>query len=291
MARPAEAYFLALDQGGHSSRALVFSATGEVITQAQKAVATHAPHPNWVEQDAQALVDSLRSVIADVHATLGRNAKHVRSAGLATQRSNCVCWDRRDGQALSPALSWQDRRAQRWLENLPLDDVWLRARTGLQRSPHYGASKLRWCLDHLPAVREAVAARRLACGPLASFLAANLLRERPLLIDPANAARTLLWNLSERDWDAELLQLFGIERDFLPRTVTDLLRLWHACLGRLVITIACVDRRSIRGCICRGPAASGYALHQSGYGRIPAAAGCRVGIAAGWCARQHRLCR
>jgi glycerol kinase len=216
---PTEPYFLALDQGGHSSRAMVYSATGEVIAQAQKAVATQSPHSDWVEQDAQSLADSLRCVIADVHAMLGRDAKLVCSAGLATQRSNCVCWDRRDGQALSPALSWQDRRAQRWLEKLPLDDAWLRARTGLQRSPHYGASKLRWCLDHLSVVREAAAARRLACGPLASFLAATLLRERPLLIDPANAARTLLWNLSERDWDAELLQLFGIERDFLPRTV------------------------------------------------------------------------
>jgi len=169
--RPAEPYFLALDQGGHSSRALVFSVTGEVIAQAQKAVTTQSPHPDWVEQDAQSLVGSLRSVIADVHAMLGQDAKRVRSAGLATQRSNCVCWDRRDGQALSPALSWQDRHAQRWLENLPLDDVWLRARTGLQRSPHYGASKLRWCLDHLPAVGEAAAARRLAFGPLASYLA------------------------------------------------------------------------------------------------------------------------
>jgi glycerol kinase len=79
--RPAEPYFLALDQGGHSSRALVFSVTGEVIAQAQKAVTTQASHPDWVEQDAQSLVGSLRSVIADVHATSGRDAKHVRSVG------------------------------------------------------------------------------------------------------------------------------------------------------------------------------------------------------------------
>ncbi|HWS02738.1 MAG TPA: FGGY family carbohydrate kinase, partial [Gammaproteobacteria bacterium] len=79
--RPTEPYFLALDQGGHSSCFLVFSATGEVIAQAQKPVATQASHPNWVEHDAQVLVDSLRSVIADVHATSGRDAKHVRSVG------------------------------------------------------------------------------------------------------------------------------------------------------------------------------------------------------------------
>lgn len=219
MTRPAEPCFLALDQGGHSSRALVFSAAGDVIARAQTAVATRFPQPGWVEQDAAALADSLRVVLTEVHAALGARAEQVRAAGLATQRSNIVCWDRNDARALSPAISWQDRRAQAWLEQRPLDDAWLHARTGLYRSPHYGASKLRWCLDHLPDVHAAAATGRLVCGPLASYLLANLLRECPRVIDPANAARTLLWNLIERDWDAELLKAFGIERDCLPRTV------------------------------------------------------------------------
>ncbi|MBI5463287.1 MAG: hypothetical protein HY941_13980 [Gammaproteobacteria bacterium] len=218
MTRPAEPYFLALDQGGHSNRALVFSADGEVIARAQIAVDTRFPHPGWAEQEGDTLVASLRAVVAEVHAALGARAQHVRAAGLATQRSNCICWDRNDGHALSPAMSWQDRRAQAWLEKLPLDDAWLHARTGLYRSPHYGASKLRWCLDRLPAVREAAIDGRLACGPLASYLIANLLQQRPALIDPANAARSLLWNLRERDWDVELLKLFGIERGYLPHT-------------------------------------------------------------------------
>jgi len=44
-------------------------------------------------------------------------------------------------------------------------------RTGLVLSPHYGATKLAWCLDELPAVRAALAAGTLAFGPQASFLA------------------------------------------------------------------------------------------------------------------------
>jgi glycerol kinase len=36
------------------------------------------------------------------------------------------------------------------------------------------------------------------------------------LADPANASRTLLWDSAQRDWSAELLQLFGIERGWLP---------------------------------------------------------------------------
>lgn len=182
-------------------------------------VATHSPQPGRVEQDAGELLASLRSVIADVHAQLGPRAAQVRAAGLATQRSNSVCWDRRTGAALSPALSWQDRRAQQWLARQSIDDAWLHARTGLRCSAHYGACKLRWCLDHLPEVQRAAADRRLCCGPLAAFLLAHLCNEHPCAVDPANAARTLLWNPAAGDWDAELLKLFGIDRAILPDTV------------------------------------------------------------------------
>lgn len=219
---PADALFLALDQGGHSSRALVFSAAGALVAGAQMPVATHSPQPDWVEQDAGELVASLRSAIAQVYRALGARAQRLCAAGLATQRSNVICWDRSRGTPLSPVLSWQDRRARLWLEQLTCDVPWLHARTGLYRSPHYGASKLRWCIDHLPAVQRAAAERRLCCGPLASYLLATLVKEHPSCIDPANAARTLLWNIHERDWDAELLKLFGIDRCHLPSTVPTL---------------------------------------------------------------------
>jgi glycerol kinase len=116
-------------------------------------------------------------------------------------------------------ISWQDRRAARWLDSLALDRDDLRARTGLLVSPHYGASKMRWCLDHLPAVRAARESGRLAIGPLASFLVFRLLRERPFVVDPANASRTLLWNIHTSDWDPPLCERFGIPLDVLPRCV------------------------------------------------------------------------
>src|SRR5262249_27033567 len=90
---------------------------------------------------------------------------------------------------------------------------------GLFLSPHYGASKLRWCLDHLEPVRRAQAAGRLAMGPLASFLAFRLLEDRPFVADPANASRTLLWSIGSREFDPWLLALFGIPRGVLPGCV------------------------------------------------------------------------
>jgi glycerol kinase len=46
-----------------------------------------------------------------------------------------------------------------------------------------------------------------------------LLKERPLLVDPANAARTLLWNLATLNWDPRLTGLFGVPMECLPRCV------------------------------------------------------------------------
>ena len=40
-----------------------------------------------------------------------------------------------------------------------------------------------------------------------------------MLADPANASRTLLWNISIDDWDDELLTLFGVPRTLLPHCV------------------------------------------------------------------------
>lgn len=219
MRRGAEPRFLALDQGGHSSRALAFSVDGELIASAQVSVATIYPHPGWVEQDARALSASLQIACAQLRDTLGMDWHKLRAAGLATQRSNCLCWDRHSGEPLSPALSWQDRRAHAWLDAHPIDTDWLRARTGLYASPHYGASKLRWCLDHLPDVSAAAANGRLGCGPLAAFLVRQLTGAASDRIDPANAARSLLWNLASRDWDDDLLRHFDIARAVLPETV------------------------------------------------------------------------
>lgn len=211
--REREDLVLALDQGGQSSRAILYDAEGVELGRGRRAVGEARPGPGRVEQDPEELVASLRDAAAEALAAAGGRA--VACCGLATQRSSVVCWDRSDGAPLSPVLSWQDVRAAARMEPLAAEREALHALTGLFPSPHYGASKLRWCLDELPEVRRAADEGRLAMGPLASFLAARL-TSAPPRIDPANAGRTFLWSLATRDWDAGLLARFGLERAWLP---------------------------------------------------------------------------
>ncbi len=208
--------YLCLDQGGHASRALVLDGQGAVLARAAREVATQHPAPNCVEQNPEEVVVSLIEAARAAVAALGPRAAELSTAGLAVQRSSIVCWDRETGRALSPVISWQDRRAHAWLAQFAQHSEGIERRTGLRLSAHYGASKLRWCLEHLEPVRAARRDGRLAMGPLASFLAFRLFEERPFVADPSNAQRTLLWNLATRDWDPWLLELFGVPRDVLP---------------------------------------------------------------------------
>lgn len=214
-----ESLYLAIDQGTHATRALVVDRRGRIVARGVMDIAMARPQPDWAEQDGEEVVASIFGAAGQAVESLGQRRHALAAAGLASQRANAVCWDRRDGRALSPIFSWQDRRAHEWIHALEAaHGEAVHRKTGLFLSPHYGASKLRWALDHLPAVRQAIEAGTLAWGPMASFLAFRMLKERPMLADPQCAARTQLWNLQTRDWDPELLQLFGLPQGFLPRS-------------------------------------------------------------------------
>jgi glycerol kinase len=210
--------FAALDVGGHAARALIYDIAGAVQARAERPLLTRCDGAK-VEHDADATAGAAQDALDEACMQLGKQAARVAAAGLATQRASIVCAERDTGRALTPVISWQDRRAAAWLSAQALDAVFVRRETGLPVSPHYGASKLRWCLDHVDGVRAAHAAGTLAMGPLSSFLTLRLTRERPWLADPCNASRTLLWSLRERDWSAPLLDQFGIPRTVLPRCV------------------------------------------------------------------------
>lgn len=210
---------LGIDQGTHASRALICDRRGQLLEQASQKLGIAHPHPDWVEQDAEEVLASVTDAVDAAIKALGPRAGDVQAVGLAIQRSSNVCWDRESGVPLSPVISWQDRRTAESVGRLAAYGETVHRRSGLFLTPHYGASKLRWCLDNLPAVRQAHERDRLCWGPLASFLLFRLLREHPNVVDPQCASRTQLWNLETRTWDPELIALFGVPADVLPACV------------------------------------------------------------------------
>ena len=213
---PQPPYTLVIDQGGHSTRAFIFDSRLAVVAQAQALITTHHPRNRFVEHDPVELARSLATVLASVGEQLAEDASHIQSAGLACQRSSIVCWHKQSGEALSPVISWQDTRGVNYLDTLQSSKTSVRDKTGLRLSPHYGASKMRWCLEHLSEVQSAHQAEQLCIGPLATWLVVQLTGKPLARADAVNAARTSLMNLAERQWDEALCALFNVPRSVLP---------------------------------------------------------------------------
>jgi glycerol kinase len=210
---------LAIDQGTHSTRALIFDAGGRVVSMAQQPVALNRRSRREIEQSPDEIRQSMQTVVDAVLNDPAVDRNQIAAAGMATQRSSVLAWDRVTGTPLSPVLSWQDRRVADTLLTMMDHDQPIRELTGLHLSPHYGAGKLQWLLGHVPAVGEALSAGTLMMGPLASYLLHHLMAAHEDMVDDANASRTLLWNLHRRNWDDSLLELFKIPSQVLPTCV------------------------------------------------------------------------
>jgi glycerol kinase len=207
---------LALDQGTHSTRAVVFDAHGNPVALARHPVALQRHSRTQVEQSPAEILASLHAAMEDVFGEPGVDPARIAAVGLATQRSSVLAWERTTGNALSPVLSWQDTRTADQLAALAAHAADIQQRTGLRLSPHYGAGKIRWLLDNNADVAAACRHGSLVIGPLASYLLHHLLAGHTNQVDHANASRTLLWNLQTGDWDNTLLGLFDIPREVLP---------------------------------------------------------------------------
>ena len=218
--------FLAIDQGGQSTRVAIYSHSGEQICCFSAACATthHQPESSayeHIEQNGEEILAGIRECLQKIQQHLGDDITRIKAASFAGQGSSLLCWNNQTGEALIPVLSWQDIRGEAYLNNIPLTHRQAQQLTGLRLSPHYGATKMRWCLEHNKKVAQAQQDNCLSIGPIVSYIFWHLLQasergDKKSLVDPGHAQRTLLWNLQRNEWDQSLLDIFKIPRAVLP---------------------------------------------------------------------------
>ena len=211
------ASILALDQGTTGSTALVVHRDGSILGRSYRELTQYFPRPGWVEHDPEEIfrisVEAMREAVA------GAGERPI-GLGITNQRETVVLWDRRTLAPVAPAVVWQDRRTTdrcRQLKETGVEPL-LRARTGLVADPYFSATKLEWLLQD-PVIRRRAERGELAAGTVESWLVARLSGGRAHASDHTNASRTLLYNLRSRDWDPDLLEIFGVPHALLPAIV------------------------------------------------------------------------
>ncbi|WP_166265714.1 glycerol kinase GlpK [Marinobacter caseinilyticus] len=212
-------YILAIDQGTTSSRAILFTESGEIHAVSQREFPQHFPHSGWVEHDPEDIWTSVLETCQEVIAKGDIAASQIIAAGITNQRETSIVWDRKTGAPIYPAIVWQDRRTADYCEALQdkgLEPM-INSKTGLLIDPYFSATKIRWILNQVPGSRERAAQGELAFGTVDCFLLWRLTGGRSHCTDATNASRTMLFNIHQQQWDEELLELFEIPAELLPQ--------------------------------------------------------------------------
>lgn len=208
---------LALDQGTTGSTALVIGPDGSVLGRGYREIPQFYPEPGLVEHDAEIL---FRATIDAGRDALRAASVRVDAIGITNQRETLVIWDRQTLAPMGRAIVWQDRRTTARCAELRAagQEARIRERTGLLLDPYFSATKLEWLLAD-PALLKQAASGQVLCGTVESWLVARLTNGAVHVSDATNSSRTLLANVRTGEWDDELLELFGVPRQMLPRVV------------------------------------------------------------------------
>ena len=209
---------LSIDQGTTSSRAMLFEKNGSTFAIAQREFKQYYPHSGWVEHDPEEIWESTLDVCKQVLAKAAASNRQVAAIGITNQRETTLVWDRKTGQAIHPAIVWQDRRTADTCRTLQAEGHGntITQKTGLLLDPYFSGTKIGWILDNVDDARARAESGDLAFGTVDSFLMWRLTNGRVHATDATNAGRTLLFNIHDNRWDDELCQLLGVPSSLLP---------------------------------------------------------------------------
>jgi len=214
-------YVLSLDQGTTSSRAILFTHDGKIAGIAQHEFSQYFPQSGWVEHDPMDILTTQLNAAVEVLARARLRPRDVVALGITNQRETTLVWDRETGTPIYNAIVWQDRRTADLCERLKREgnEGLIRDKTGLLIDPYFSGTKVAWILDKVSGARARAAQGKLAFGTVDSWLIWNLTSGKRHITDRTNASRTLLYNIVEDRWDADLLRLLDIPESLLPEVV------------------------------------------------------------------------
>uniref|UniRef100_A0A8C7P4Y7 glycerol kinase n=1 Tax=Oncorhynchus mykiss TaxID=8022 RepID=A0A8C7P4Y7_ONCMY len=219
----------AIDQGTSSTRFLVFNAkTAELLSHHQVEINQSFPKEGWVEEDPKEILQSVYECMertCEKLTQLNIDISNIKAIGVTNQRETTLVWDKETGEPLYNAIVWLDLRTQSTVERLinktpGRNKNHLKHKTGLPISTYFSAVKLRWLMDNVDEVAEAVLTHRAMFGTVDSWLIWCLTGGKSGGVhctDVTNASRTMLFNIHTLDWDPELCKYFDIPMEILPK--------------------------------------------------------------------------
>lgn len=212
-------YILSIDQSTAGTKAILFTAEGELISR------TDLPHrqitndKGWVEHDPVEIYHNTIKVCKKVVEESKLDKSLIKAIGISNQRETAVCWNKETGEPVYNAIVWQCGRAADITEEIRKagKEELVRRVTGLNLSPFFSAPKFSWIVRNVPKAKELLQEDQLYCGNIDAWLLYQLTGGKEFKTDYSNASRTELLNLDTLQWDSDVIELFRLRESALPK--------------------------------------------------------------------------
>ncbi len=215
-------YIAAIDQGTTSTRCLVFNHEGKIVSSAQKEHRQFFPFPGWVEHNAIEILENAKEVFLKAIGHINIKGNQIRALGITNQRETTILWNKATGKPYGNAIVWQDTRTEnicRTLITKGLEELF-RLKTGLPIATYFSGPKIQWLLENDEQIKYDFIKGQVLFGNIDSWLIWNLtggMNSGRHVTDVTNASRTMLMNLETLEWDEEILGIFNIPKEILPK--------------------------------------------------------------------------
>ncbi|MBI5942851.1 MAG: glycerol kinase GlpK [Chloroflexi bacterium] len=206
-------YLLGIDQGTTQTTAVIVDENGVMLEKNSSQLPARFPQAGWVEQEPSDIVRTVKEACAPLI-----DKYEISAVGFDNQGETFVVWDAETGEAVTPAIVWQDTRGQSVCDSLAssVDQIWLRQTTGLLLDSYFSAPKLKWVFEKYPDLRKKAHEGKLKFGTTETWVIWSLTNGKLHVTDPSTASRTLLFDMNKFEWDEDLLKLFDVPRSMLP---------------------------------------------------------------------------
>ena len=202
-------YAIGVDLGTSAVKLILADETGAILRTVSKAYPLLQPKPHWSEQSPEDWWAGVCSGIEEL--TDGVDKAAVKAIGVGGQMHGLVLLDKNDC-VLRPAILWNDTRTGRETDylNNEIGKNRLQALTGNIAFAGFTAPKILWVKENEP---DVFAQCSKICLPKDYI---NYKLTGVFATDVSDASGTLYFDVANRCWSKEMLEILGIDETMLP---------------------------------------------------------------------------
>lgn len=211
-------YILCIDQGTTSTKAFLLDEKGNLSEGAHVPFKQYYPQPGWVSHDAEEIYISVLKACSMILADHPEAKGNIACMGITNQRETTIAFSP-SGKPFTKAIVWQCRRTADICRRPEIKEQSRRITevTGLKIDPYFSATKMIWFLENIRSLRERCAMGECYLSTIDGFLVYRLTGGKSYASDYSNCSRTMLFDIAQKRYDLDFLDLFGIPINTLAK--------------------------------------------------------------------------